>query len=509
MDEVTDINRATKLKWNTIASLSMQIMTVLSGFILPRLILKTYGSDVNGLVNSVSQFLGVISLLDLGVGSVVQSALYKPLAEKNAASISAIYVSATRFFRRLAYILLGYIAVLMVVYPLLINSRFDAFYTVMLIAAIGVSYFAQYYFGIVDGLLVLADQKGYLQYTAQIVTVVVNTAACALLIYLGCSIQIVKLTTSLAFLIRPLFLSWYVRKNYPLDRHIVYQEEPIKQKWNGMAQHFAAFVLNGTDSIVLSLFSTLANVSIYSVYNTVIMGVKNALLSLTNGFQSLIGEMLAKQEREELYGFFSNLEWMLHTATVFVFGCTGVLLVSFVEIYTRGITDADYVQPLFAVLLTVANAGHCLRLPYNILIVAAGHYKQTQNNYIAAMIINIVVSVLTVKIWGLVGVAIGTVVAMVYQTLWMAWYDSRHILWWPFKNFVRQILVDLLTVCVASGLTFAIPRLGDSYLWWAVQAVAVALGWLAVIVVVNWIFYRDKLQKLLSRVVNALRPCRI
>jgi branched-chain amino acid transport system permease protein len=61
----------------------------------------------------------------------------------------------------------------------------------------------------------------------------------------------------------------------------------------------------------------------------------------------------------------------------------------------------------------------------------------------------------------------------------------------------------------SSLLTFAIPRLGDSYIWWAVQAVAVALGWLAVIVVVNWIFYRDKLQKLLSRVVNALRPCRI
>ena len=59
-------------------------------------------------------------------------------------------------------------------------------------------------------------------------------------------------------------------------------------------------------------------------------------------------------------------------------------------------------------------------MPYNILILAAGHYKQTQSNYIIAMILNIVVSIATVKMWGLVGVAIGTLIAMAYQTVWMA-----------------------------------------------------------------------------------------
>ena len=76
------------------------------------------------------------------------------------------------------------------------------------------------------------------------------------------------------------------------------------------------------------------------------------------------------------------------------------MIVDFVRVYTYGINDADYIQPLFAVLITIANAGHCLRLPYNILILAAGHYKQTQSNYIIAMILNIVVSIATVKMWG-------------------------------------------------------------------------------------------------------------
>lgn len=492
--------RGKKLALNTITSLGLQVVSVICGFILPRLILESFGSDVNGLVNSITQFLGVITLLDLGVGAVVQSALYKPLADNDTDMISKIYVSANKFFRRLAEILLVYVVLLMIFYPMLVNKSFGHMYTALLIAAICISSFAQYYFGIVNSLLLNADQRGYIQYVAQIITLILNTFACYIIIKLGASIQIVKLTTSLVFLLRPLFLVFYVKKHYSIDKKITYTEEPIKQKWNGMAQHFASYVLNGTDNIVLTLFSTLANVSIYSVYNVVILGVKNAFLSVTNGFQSLIGEMLAKKEKERLDNFFAYVEWILHTGTTLVFGCTGILLVNFVKVYTSGINDADYIQPLFAVLITVANAGHCLRLPYNILILAAGHYKKTQNNYIIAMILNIVISIATVKIWGLIGVSIGTLVAMAYQTVWMAKYDSKNIICWPFKNFLKQCGVDAITVIIASLATFKIPMLSVSYVSWFLLAIEVFGIWLIISIVINTIFYRERVLSIFIRV---------
>ena len=73
--------RGRLLAKNTIASLIAQITAIVCGFILPRFFLEYYGSDVNGLINSITQFLGIISFLELGVGAVVQSSLYKPLAE--------------------------------------------------------------------------------------------------------------------------------------------------------------------------------------------------------------------------------------------------------------------------------------------------------------------------------------------------------------------------------------------------------------------------------------------
>ena len=493
-------SRGKKLALNTITSLVLQVVSVICGFILPRLILESFGSDVNGLVNSITQFLGVITLLDLGVGAVVQSALYKPLADNDTNMISKIYVSANKFFRRLAEILLVYVVLLMIFYPMLVNKSFGHMYTALLIAAICISSFAQYYFGIVNSLLLNADQRGYIQYVAQIITLILNTFACYIIIKLGASIQIVKLTTSLIFLLRPLFLVFYVKKNYSIDQKITYTDEPIKQKWNGMAQHFASYVLNGTDNIVLTMFSTLGNVSIYSVYNVVIIGVKNALLSVTNGFQSLIGEMLAKKETMKLNAFFGFVEWFLHTGTTLVFGCTGVFIVDFVRVYTYGINDADYIQPLFAVLITIANAGHCLRLPYNILILAAGHYKQTQSNYIIAMILNIVISIATVKMWGLIGVAIGTLIAMAYQTVWMAKYDSKNIICWPFKNFLKQCGVDAITVIIASLATFKIPMLSVSYVSWFLLAIEVFGIWLIISFVINTIFYRERVLSIFIRV---------
>ena len=88
------LTRSKKLALNTICSLANQLVIVICGFILPRMFLVSYGSAVNGLQASISQFLAFITLCELGVGAVVQSSLYKPLATKNELEISQIVCSA-------------------------------------------------------------------------------------------------------------------------------------------------------------------------------------------------------------------------------------------------------------------------------------------------------------------------------------------------------------------------------------------------------------------------------
>ena len=485
-----------KFAMNTASSLLLQMVTLICGFVLPRVILEQYGSEVNGLTQSVKQFLGIITFLELGVGQVIQSSLYKPLADKDSRQISCVLASGERFFRRIAGVLFVYALILMAAYPILVDQSFGWAYTAALIGAISIGSFAQYYFGLVDNLLLNADQRGYVQYFSQIAVILLNTVVSVWMIRKGASIQSVKLMSSLLFLGRPLLVRHYVRRHYQIQRRIRYEGEPIRQKWNGIAQHVSAVVLEGTDNIVLTLFSTLTNVSIYSVYYMVIHGIMQLYTSATAGIQSAVGTLWARQEREKLQQVFGFLETGLHFAVVFLFSCTGILMIPFVRVYTDGLTDANYVQPVFSLVLVSAYAIRCLRTPYNILILAGGHFKQTQKCHIVAAALNLGISIAAVSAWGLVGIAVGTLAAITYQTVWMAVYNSKHLLCWPLRSVMKQTAVDILTAGMIWLGTAWIHLESVSYLGWFAMAVKVAVTALGITAAMAVIFYRSRLVQL-------------
>lgn len=496
------MTRKMKLMLNSASSLIYQLITVVCGFILPRFFLTYYGSEVNGLVSSITQFLGFISLAECGVGAVVQSALYKPLADHDIRGVSRIVVSSERFFKRIAYILLIYTAVLMVFYPLLMLDSFDYLFTLILIFVISISTFAQYYLGMTYRLLLNADQLGFFQYLIHSVALIINTLCCIVLMKIGASIQIVKLTTSLVFLVQPILLSVIAKRKYKIDRKIQFVGEPIKQKWNGLAQHIATVVLGNTDTVVLTFLSTLENVSVYAVYHLVVNGIKQIIVSSTNGMQAMLGNMLAKNESEELSKSFDNIEWLLHTLVTFVFSVTSLLIIPFVRVYTADITDAEYIVPLFAYLITLAQAAYCLRLPYNIMVLAAGHYKQTQASAIIEAAINVVISVVLVFKFGLIGVAIGTLSAMIYRTIYLVCYLSKNILYRKIGLFLKHLMVDAITVVLLVAVVKIFPDffvLSDlNYISWIILAVKTAVVGVVICVLVNILLYGNKVRQLIE-----------
>lgn len=485
-----------RLTLNTMTSVLFQITTLICGFILPRLILSTYGSEINGLVSSINQFLSMIGFLELGVGAVIQSSLYKPLAQRNNVQISKVLKSGDDFFKKIAKILLIYVIMLTIFYPFIANINQSWLYTALLILAMSISAFAQYYFGIIDRILLNADQRGYIQYTSQIITLCLNTAGCVMIINMGGSIQLVKLTTSIIFLIRPLILRAYINHKYIIDRNIVLDEEPIKQKWNGIAQHVAYIILENTDVVVLTIFSTLSNVSIYSVYYMVVGGIKALFLSGTNGVQAVMGEYLATNDKEKLEKFFKGVEFAIHTIVILLYSITAVLIVPFIQVYTKGVTDINYIQPIFAYLLLAAHTINCLQLPYNQMILAGGHYKTTQNCYIIAAIINLVTSILAVWRWGLIGVAIGTLISMSYETIWMVIYNSKNFINWSIKKTIKQFMVDIITVIIIMILTSLYKLDQISFIAWVIMGIKVSMVAILTSIFVNLVFFKDEMTTL-------------
>lgn len=499
------MTRSKKMFLNIIWGMLYQVVTVICNFILPRFFISAYGSEVNGLVSSINQFMLLITLCECGIGAVVQSAMYKPLADKDDKFLSQIIVSANRFFRKIIYILISYTIVLVAIYPFISNSSFDFLYTSGLIIILSFSYFVQHYVFLTYKMLLSADQLAFLHLMLHSVVLIINTVVSVILIKMNCSVHIVKLVSSFIFLLQPVILKMYVDRKYNINLKVKLDGEPIRQKWNGFAQHIATVVLNNTATVILTMFSTLSNVSIYSVYFLVVHGIKSLLNSMLSGIQAMFGNMYAKNEIKELTDSFNLTTWLFNLVVIIVYVTAGIVLVPFVSVYTKGITDADYIQPLFSFLMTLAFAMYCIRIPYNLLVFAAGRYKETQLSSIIEAILNIIVSVVLVKFYGLCGVAIGTFVAMFYRTTYFAYYLSKHIIKQSVKEYYKFLFVDVVIALLSVLATMKISLGELSYVSWVVMSLKVGFITLGISLAVNFIFYRKMFVEIKKYILSKIR----
>lgn len=491
--------RTKKAIVNLISSVTLQLVTLVCGFIVPRLIIGSFGSNVNGLVNSIIHFLAYITLLESGVGPVVKSVLYKPIANKNKTTIQEILKASENFFRKIAIIFLVYIIVLCIILPFVVSNEFNNVFTISLVLIIGISTFVQYYFGITYKLYLQAEQRTYITSIIQMGTLIVNTVLIVALIRFGVSIQIVKLVSTIIFVLRPVLQNIYVKKKYKINLKQAKENYKIKQKWDGLAQHIAAVVHENTDIVILTIYGNMVEVSVYSVYLLVINGVKNVIKSFTGGIDATFGDMIAKGEKENLNKSFKIYECLYFSVATIVFSCTLFLITPFVRIYTKGITDVNYIRPSFAVLMVIAELLCIIRQPYNDLVKVSGHFKQTQIGAWFEAISNVVISFVLVWKFGIIGVAIGTLFAMFIRTIEFMCYTSKHILERSIWYSTKALCAIAIEVIIISIIMNFIPKFEVySYGTWMLNAIVVAGISTVIVCVINLIVHKESCMYILS-----------
>ena len=94
---------------------------------------------------------------------------------------------------------------------------------------------------------------------------------------------------------------------------------------------------------------------------------------------------------------------------------------------------------------------------------------------------------------------------MTYQTVWMAVYDSKHLIQWPIKNFLKQVFVDIITVFIGYFSTRMITMQEVSYFAWMILALKTAAVWSLIAIAINTIFYRPKVLRIMNRFLRKRR----
>ena len=486
-------NKATML--NMLSGLLLQFFTLISGFILPKIVLAYFGSEVNGLVSSLNQFLSYITLVEGGITGVIVANLYKPIVEHDDKKISSVLVTADRFFKKIGLLFIGYSVALSVAYPLVFQTGFGFGYVCLLTLILSLNLLIQYMFSLTLKTLLNADKKGYIVNLTQTGIVIFNIILALLSVMVCPSIHLLRLISGMLFILQPVVFGRYVRRHYKLDRSAEPDNSLIRSRWNGFAINLAAFIHNSTDVTVLTIFTNLKTVSIYSVYGLVSTGIKQLINACLSGIAHTVGQAYAKKDWKELNQKLDSYEYVVFVLVFFLFTVAALLITPFVQLYTRGITDTDYYQPLFGFLLLASEALYLVKLPHLDLAYAANKFRQiTVPAYMEAGL-NIVLSVVLVRWLGLIGVALGTIAGMAYRMVFHVYYTSRIIPGRAQHIFYRKLL--LFATGAGAGF-FLCRRLMPFYkvtlVSWLAHAVVYSVIVAGMLSAVSILFFKNEVK---------------
>lgn len=462
-------NKTTLL--NMISGLALQVCMIISGFILPKIILTYFGSEINGLVSSLNQFLSYISLVEGGITGVIIANLYKPIVENDNAKVSSILVTANRFYKKIGYIFIIYSIFLAIVYPLLFDSEYSFGFVAILTIILSINLLIQYMFSLTLKSILNADKKGYIISFCQIIITIANVVLALISIKIFPSIHVLKLISSILYFLQPIVFGRYVKDNYRIDWSAKPDNSLIKERWNGFAINLAAFIHNSTDIAILTIFTNLKTVSTYSVYYLVAGGLKQLISACLTGISHTVGQAYARNDYDEVNKKMDIYEYVVFILVYFFFTVAALLLTPFVQLYTKNITDNNYYQPVFGVLLLMSEALYLIKIPHMNLAYSANKFKEVTIPSFVEAGLNILISILCVGRYGMIGVVLGTIVGMTYRMFFHVYYTSKLI---PRKQSVFYMKFVLFSVTALMGFficNICMPLYNITITTWIIHAI--------------------------------------
>ncbi|MBQ7096325.1 MAG: hypothetical protein IJN80_07775 [Clostridia bacterium] len=503
-------SRTKKFMYNSLSTALYQIVVMLVGFITPRIILQFYGSELNGLVSSINQFITYFSLIEAGIAGAATFSLYKPLAENDHEGVSAIVSATKKFYNQSGLLFVGMVVAMAASYPFFIKTEdLPVFAVAILVVVLGAKGFLEFFTLAKYRVILTADQKTFVISNASSIYILIQMIIIVVLAMLRINIVVVYTVAILALCTRSFLLRRYVRKNYP---YINYKAKPnvhaLDQRWDALFLQVLGAAQTGAPVLLATIFTSLTDVSIYAIYNMVFSGINGVLSIFVNGLSAGFGDVIARKEKKTLQHSIKDFEFAYYILITVVYTVTAVTLLPFIRLYTRGIHDADYMQPLLAVLFTVNGLLYNLKTPQGMLVISAGMFKETRYRSLAQALIIILGGAALAPAFGLVGILIASCLSNLYRCIDLLIFVPHRITKLPIRLTLKRQLLSIFLCIVLSLLVSLIPFDQQGFIYWIGQAIVVTIVVGALTVAVNYLLDKDQLNFIMTRFKKLLKTRR-
>ncbi len=473
-------SRTKNSAYNFITSLGGQLLLIVMQFVIRTVFIHTLGKSYLGISGLFSNILSMLSLTEFGVGNAILFKLYDPIAKEDHARIALLM----RFYKKvyriigLTILLLGlclipFLKYLIKDYDKLIELKLNAAVIFCLYLAKTVS---SYVFFAYKSAIVKANQKEYiinlLGYFFTIGGGVVQIIC--LLVYPKFELYIV--IAVLQVLMQNIIIALYANRTYPYINDAGEGKLERKEAVGIFKDCGALFlyrlngvVLKATDNIVLSVFKGLEMVGLYSNYYVFYTTINTLFQKIFGSVAHSLGNLHTTHDNRHEYEVFEKMN--LITAILGGTAFAGIFCVA--DEFVLQWLGEDWIIPQpFSFLMGFEIYTLASRVILSKYRTTMGLFQQAKWRPLAGMIINLVVSISLVNVWGICGVLVGTLVAD--WTTFM-WFDPMIIHKYGFENYKSvlsyygRLAKYTITVLAVGMLDYSICRsFVAGYGWWDV-----------------------------------------
>lgn len=488
-----------KSLYNFIFSLISQVVTIILGLVIPRITLVGYGSEVNGLLNSVTQFIAYLILFEAGIQIVATQSLYESVGNNNLQETNKILSAVNNSYKKIGIIYLLGLLLLSLIYPLFTVSENISYITIFLVVFFsGFGNVIAFFFQGKYKILLIVEGKSYIVTNINTIISVLNNVLKIVLLYFGVNIAFVIIATFTVSLIQMVYIIIYIKLRYKwIDLTVSPKTEALRQNKSALIHQISGLIFSNTDVFLLTVVCGLKVVSVYSIYKLINDHVFNLIKTPIDSCSFALGQKY-NTEKETYAKSIDTVEILWASLSFPVFTLVLYFILPFISLYTHGVEDINYIDKYLAILFVCYELLNAARIPMLNTINYAGHFKQTVSRTIIESIINLTVSVASVFKIGIYGVLIGTNAALLYRTIDIIIYANGKLLnRKPIKTFFIYGLNGLLFV-VTSFILNRINLEINSYINFIKYGCIFSPIVIIVSFIVNYVVFRKDLSCLIG-----------
>lgn len=450
---------------NMITAVSSNVLTIIVGLVAQAVFIKILGSEYLGLNGLFSNVISMLGIVELGMGSAIIYNMYKPIAENNHEKIKSLMQFYKKSYRIITLIIsiIGIMIIPFIKYIVDIES-----------VTVGINVYLVYILFLLETIcsyilsykrsMLYADQKEYITNIIHMgYTILVNTMQLTFL-YFTHDYYLYLIIKVMMRLVENIVISSYVNRRYSylLDNNVTKldskTEKDIFQKIRALFFHkIGTFIVSGTDNIIISKYLGLVTVGLYSNYYMIINAVQTVINHIIQATRASVGNLLVTESKTKQFDIFNKIRFVNFWISCFSSICIFVIMDSFITIWI----GYKFVLPTKVLLVLVINFFIVSsRSTYGAFKEAAGIFYEDRFVPIIESLLNIVLSIIFVKKFGLMGVFMGTIASGL--VLWCYSYPKyvyNKLFGRKISDYIKETIYYFIIFILIAGFTYSLAIL--------------------------------------------------